>query len=81
VRDPGTEVSAAEIAGQARGPRGRWAKLLRRPRLPVPRRTAPTPPTPPDTVPPATAEGRGSQDGETKATPEGEAERHTIIGD
>ena len=38
VRDPGTEVSATEIAGQARGPRGRWAKLLRRPRNPPPAR-------------------------------------------
>jgi lysophospholipase L1-like esterase len=36
VRDPGTEVSATEIAGQSRGPRGRWAKLLRRPSDPVP---------------------------------------------
>ncbi len=30
VRAPGTEVSATEIAGQDRGPRGRWAVLLRR---------------------------------------------------
>jgi lysophospholipase L1-like esterase len=36
VRDPGTEVSAAEIGGQERGPRGRWAILLRRPRIPLP---------------------------------------------
>ena len=28
--DPGTEVSATEVAGQPRGPRGRWAVLLRR---------------------------------------------------
>ncbi|HET7475472.1 MAG TPA: SGNH/GDSL hydrolase family protein [Dermatophilaceae bacterium] len=32
VRDPGTEVSATAVGGQARGPRGRWAVLLRRPR-------------------------------------------------
>ena len=38
VRDPGTEVSATEIAGQPRGPRGRWAELLRRPRNPLPAR-------------------------------------------
>ena len=81
VRDPGTEVSAAEIAGQARGPRGRWAKLLRRPRIPIPRRTASSPPTPADTVPPAPAEDQDSQDGETKATPDSGPERHTIIGD
>ena len=70
MRDPGTEVSATEIAGQARGPRGRWAKLLRRPRIPVPRRTASSPPAPADTVPPAPAEGQDSQDGESKATPD-----------
>ena len=40
VRDPGTEVSATEIAGQTRGPRGRWAMLLRRPRNPLPARRA-----------------------------------------
>jgi lysophospholipase L1-like esterase len=28
--DPGTEVSATEVGGQQRGPRGRWAVLLRR---------------------------------------------------
>jgi lysophospholipase L1-like esterase len=38
VRDPGTEVSATQIAGQSRGPRGRWAMLLRRPHNPVPDR-------------------------------------------
>ncbi|MEO7071072.1 MAG: SGNH/GDSL hydrolase family protein [Nostocoides sp.] len=30
VREPGTEVSATEFGGQDRGPRGRWAVLLRR---------------------------------------------------
>ncbi len=30
VKDPGTEVAPTQIAGQARGPRGRWAVLLRR---------------------------------------------------
>jgi lysophospholipase L1-like esterase len=37
VAEPGTEVSGTEIAGNPRGPRGRWAVLLRRrrPRLPV----------------------------------------------
>lgn len=34
---PGTEVSGTEIGGATRGPRGRWAVLLRRPRLPAPR--------------------------------------------
>ncbi len=36
VRAPGTEVSATRIAGQARGPFGRWAVVLRRVRRPVP---------------------------------------------
>lgn len=30
VKDPGTEVSPTEVGGQSRGPRGRWAVLLRR---------------------------------------------------
>jgi lysophospholipase L1-like esterase len=30
VRQPGTEVAPAELAGQSRGPRGRWAVLLHR---------------------------------------------------
>jgi lysophospholipase L1-like esterase len=33
--DPGTEVSATEVGGQQRGPRGRWAVLLRRRQEPV----------------------------------------------
>ncbi|MEO3936258.1 SGNH/GDSL hydrolase family protein [Dermatophilaceae bacterium Soc4.6] len=36
VREPGTEVSATEIGGRARGPRGRWAIGLHRPRRPIP---------------------------------------------
>ena len=36
VKDPGTEVSATDLAGSDRGPRGRWALLLRRRRDPVP---------------------------------------------
>lgn len=30
VREPGAEVSPTEVGGQSRGPRGRWAVLLRR---------------------------------------------------
>ncbi len=30
VRDPGTEVSGTDLAGESRGPRGRWAVFLRR---------------------------------------------------
>ncbi len=30
VKEPGTEVAPTQIAGQSRGPRGRWAVLLRR---------------------------------------------------
>ncbi|GAA4726981.1 SGNH/GDSL hydrolase family protein [Pedococcus ginsenosidimutans] len=84
VRDPGTEVSATQIAGQARGPRGRWAKLLRRPRLPLLARQPA-----PDPVPgPGSAQGSAngsSPDGESKATPpatDGDpAARHTIETD
>ncbi len=36
VRDPGTEVSATAVAGEPRGPRGRWAVLLHRRRDPFP---------------------------------------------
>ena len=40
VREPGTEVGPIEVAGQARGPQGRWAVLLHRvrPAVPVPGR-------------------------------------------
>jgi lysophospholipase L1-like esterase len=34
--DPGTEVQAVEVAGESRGPRGRWVVLRRRRREPVP---------------------------------------------
>lgn len=36
VLQPGSEVGPAEIAGDTRGPRGRWAVLLHRVRPPVP---------------------------------------------
>jgi len=36
VKEPGTEVSPTQIAGQSRGPRGRWAVTLRRRRDQVP---------------------------------------------
>jgi lysophospholipase L1-like esterase len=35
VAEPGTEVSGTEIGGATRGPRGRWAVLLHRVRLPL----------------------------------------------
>lgn len=40
VELPGTEVGPAEIAGQSRGPEGRWALLLHRvrPAIPIPSR-------------------------------------------
>lgn len=31
ARDDGTEVAGAEVAGRERGPRGRWARMSRRP--------------------------------------------------
>ncbi len=41
AEEPGTEVAGTALAGAERGPRGRWATLLRRRRLP------PLPPLPP----------------------------------
>ena len=35
VRDAGTEVSATAVAGQPRGPRGRWAMVLHRRQRPI----------------------------------------------
>jgi hypothetical protein len=78
--DPGTEVSATEIAGHARGPRGRWAKLLRRPRRAVPEATDPVheasdavpaatdPVSEPADAVPSTGDGGSPGPGETKAT-------------
>ena len=36
VRDPGTEVTGTDLAGQSRGRAGRWALLLRRHRTQLP---------------------------------------------
>jgi lysophospholipase L1-like esterase len=44
--EPGAEVSGAELAGAARGPRGRWATLLRRRQPDVP--VGPEPEVEPD---------------------------------
>ncbi|NYG07414.1 lysophospholipase L1-like esterase [Phycicoccus badiiscoriae] len=80
VRDPGTEVSATQIAGQSRGPRGRWAVLLRRPRNPVPQVRDPE-----VHEPEAHAPERGTAavatDSESKDTPTDPAPRHTIEAD
>ena len=46
VLDPGTEVAGTDLAGEPRGPRGRWAVLLRRRATPVPDE-APAEPGPP----------------------------------
>lgn len=97
VRDPGTEVHATQIAGQSRGPRGRWAMLLRRPHkaLPVPDdegRAVPVVDDAPSTTAEATEDTilparQASQDGagraveESKATPTEVAARHTIDPD
>ena len=91
VRDPGTEVSATQIAGQSRGPRGRWAMLLRRPHNPVPDRhehaegaTAgpsdeSTEPSDPSAAPLEVPLEAPS--GESKDTPTDPATRHTIEAD
>ena len=81
VRDPGTEVSATQIAGQSRGPRGRWAKLLRRPHDVVPDRQDESAPD----VGADVGADAGADDGESKPTPgdprTDEAPRHTIEAD
>ncbi|MDQ1484090.1 MAG: hypothetical protein QOF35_2166 [Actinomycetota bacterium] len=56
VREAGTEVSATAVQGQPRGPRGRWAMLLRRHRSPVPDRSAPAQADEVPLVPPEGAE-------------------------
>ena len=96
VRDPGTEVSATQIAGQSRGPRGRWAMLLRRPHNPVPDRhegddagveqvAAPGAEVAADTTadPGTDLPMLGSADGasESNDTPTDPATRHTIEAD
>ena len=88
VRDPGTEVSATQIAGQSRGPRGRWAMLLRRPHSPVPDRHGGDDPATeagvasgvePGTDRPLLEPADGV--GESKDTPADPAARHTIEAD
>jgi hypothetical protein len=39
--EPGTEVAGTRVAGTDRGPRGRWATLLRRRGVPEPAPTTP----------------------------------------
>jgi len=60
VLTPGTEVSPAEVAGQARGPRGRWAALRRR--RPTEATPIATPPADPASA--VTAETPGGADRE-----------------
>jgi lysophospholipase L1-like esterase len=87
VRDPGTEVSATKIAGQARGPRGRWAMLLRRPRGPLPEPHNPTPDEGRQTGEgeplggTSSASAPAADPGESNATPADPATRHTIEAD
>jgi lysophospholipase L1-like esterase len=85
VADPGNDARATEIAGQSRGPRGRWAMLLRRPRNPLP-------PGGDESLEPGLPTGEGVPDApageaptgdasESKATPADPATRHTIEAD
>ena len=53
VNDPGTEVSGTALAGIDRGPRGRWALLLRRRQAAVPPQVIPVDDAPSDTAGPA----------------------------
>jgi lysophospholipase L1-like esterase len=81
VRDPGTEVSATQIAGQTRGPRGRWAVLRRRPHDPVPDRPAADDQAGERGVEPVVESGIEPGGRETKATSSEGSTRHTIEGD
>ena len=92
VSDPGTEVSATEIAGQSRGPRGRWAMLLRRPRNPLPPRSDESPESGSDSLEPGpptdeqapvapVGDSPAGVASESKATPADPATRHTIEAD
>jgi lysophospholipase L1-like esterase len=96
VMDPGTEVSATDVGGQSRGPRGRWAMLLRRPRGGAPAtrsvdamaEATATTGDPSDATPVgATDAGTRAGDtspagsGESKPTSPGPAPRHTIDTD
>lgn len=58
VKDAGTEVSPTEVGGQARGPRGRWAVLLRRRHDAVPSAHNPQPDASQDAV--AGGSGQGA---------------------
>jgi lysophospholipase L1-like esterase len=78
VRDPGAEVSGTQLAGESRGPRGRWAVLLRRPRNPLPSRDKGAADA--SATEPGDAQ-EPSAGGETKATPSEASTRHTIEGD
>lgn len=60
VRDAGTEVSPTEVGGQARGPRGRWAVLLRRGDEPTARAPEADPEPEPGREPEAEPEGQPS---------------------
>jgi len=81
VRDPGTEVSATKIAGQARGPRGRWAMLLRRPRNPLPEPQDPSADESQSLDRSSASTAPDPDPGESNATPADPAPRHTIEAD
>ncbi|MFW5473925.1 SGNH/GDSL hydrolase family protein [Knoellia sp. CPCC 206450] len=57
VKDAGTEVAPTEVGGQARGPRGRWAVLLRRRPDAVPSARNPRPD---DAEPASTGSGKSA---------------------
>ena len=61
VRDAGTEVSATAVGGQPRGPRGRWAMVLRRRQRPITDRS--------ELISPATQDEPGEKAGDEAHTP------------
>ncbi len=88
VREPGTEVSPAEVAGESRGPRGRWAVLLRRRHDPVtvlasaaePKR-APAAGDPDGTPPDEGPDADQARPGDLAATRQAPAPGSSVLGD
>lgn len=62
VRAPGTEVSPTEVAGQSRGPRGRWAVLRHRRTDAATELTTPPPDHHPATTDADAADGSGANE-------------------
>ncbi|KAB7743531.1 SGNH/GDSL hydrolase family protein [Nostocoides sp. F2B08] len=78
--EPGAEVSGAELGGAARGPRGRWATLLRRRQPDVPQAAEPAVETI-DTADEAAAGGPSPAEADVAAAVVAHGDDHTSVGD